>query len=190
MRRLPPQNTEENLAHLIDLVPHLTDDLLSSIDQPLKVRSCKQTGAEYLICDYNRDGDSYRYYDGGVSSVYLWDLDDGFAGVVLIKKLTSTVMLYLFMNNRDVGKMNLSGSLTRQAEQDLSIAEGQQAHIANLGRMIEDMELRMRNSLQEVYFGKTKDVVNELRAVTSLADQRRQEEIRRELADRLQARQR
>jgi capping protein beta len=29
---------------------------------------------------------TYRYYEGGVSSVYFWDLDDGFAGVVLLKK--------------------------------------------------------------------------------------------------------
>lgn len=30
-----------------------------------------------------------RYYEGGVSSVYLWDLEDGgFAGVVLLKKST------------------------------------------------------------------------------------------------------
>ena len=29
----------------------------------------------------------HRYYEGGVSSVFLWDLDDGgFAGVVLLKK--------------------------------------------------------------------------------------------------------
>ena len=28
----------------------------------------------------------WRYYEGGVSSVYLWDLDHGFAGVILIKK--------------------------------------------------------------------------------------------------------
>lgn len=28
-----------------------------------------------------------RYYEGGVSSVFLWDLDEGgFAGVVLFKK--------------------------------------------------------------------------------------------------------
>lgn len=28
-----------------------------------------------------------RYYEGGVSSVYLWELEDGgFAGVVLLKK--------------------------------------------------------------------------------------------------------
>ena len=26
------------------------------------------------------------YFEGGVSSVYLWDLDAGFAGVILIKK--------------------------------------------------------------------------------------------------------
>jgi len=31
-----------------------------------------------------------RYYEGGVSSVYLWDLEDGgFAGVVLLKKSAS-----------------------------------------------------------------------------------------------------
>lgn len=113
------------------------------MDQPLTVKRCKQTGRDYLLCDYNRDGDSYRspwsnqfdppldeaggsgaggvgaggsegagegaipservrkmeikaneafdvyrelYYEGGVSSVYFWNLDDGFAGVVLLKK--------------------------------------------------------------------------------------------------------
>lgn len=36
----------------------------------------------------NEAVDVYRelYYEGGVSSVYFWDLDDGFAGVVLLKK--------------------------------------------------------------------------------------------------------
>lgn len=36
----------------------------------------------------NEAFDVYRelYYEGGVSSVYLWNLDDGFAGVVLLKK--------------------------------------------------------------------------------------------------------
>jgi F-actin capping protein beta subunit len=36
----------------------------------------------------NEAFDVYRelYYEGGVGSVYLWDLDDGFAGVVLLKK--------------------------------------------------------------------------------------------------------
>lgn len=36
----------------------------------------------------NEAFDVYRelYYEGGVGSVYFWDLDDGFAGVVLLKK--------------------------------------------------------------------------------------------------------
>lgn len=30
------------------------------MDQPLQVRRCKQTERDYLLCDYNRDWDSYR----------------------------------------------------------------------------------------------------------------------------------
>ncbi|XP_022666769.1 F-actin-capping protein subunit beta isoforms 1 and 2-like [Varroa jacobsoni] len=125
MRRLPPQRIDQSLNDLVDLVPGLTEELLTSIDQPLKVARCSVTGKDYLLCDYNRDGDSYRspwsnkyeppiedgamptdrlrdleeqanrvfeqykqlYYEGGVSSVYLWELgSNGFAGVVLIKK--------------------------------------------------------------------------------------------------------
>lgn len=43
----------------------------------------------------NEAFDTYRemYYEGGVSSVYLWDLDDGgFAGVVLLKKSKSRTL--------------------------------------------------------------------------------------------------
>ena len=49
-----------DLSDLIDLVPDLCEDLLSSIDQPLKVATDKKVGKDYLLCDYNRDGDSYR----------------------------------------------------------------------------------------------------------------------------------
>lgn len=55
-------------------VPSLCEDLLSSVDQPLKITRDKVTGKDYLLCDYNRDGDSYR------SSVklhpWLWDATD------------------------------------------------------------------------------------------------------------------
>lgn len=60
MRRLPPTNIEDNLAGLIDLVPDLCEHLLSSIDQPLKIALDKEAKRDYLLCDYNRDGDSYR----------------------------------------------------------------------------------------------------------------------------------
>jgi capping protein beta len=60
--------------------------------------------------------------------------------------------------------MNLSGNMVRQVEQDMAV-EDDSSHVANIGRMVEDMELKMRNLLQEVYFGKAKDVVGDLRSM-------------------------
>ncbi|UYV66378.1 CAPZB, partial [Cordylochernes scorpioides] len=144
---------ETVISLCVPQVPALCEDLLSSVDQPLKIARDKMVGKDYLLCDYNRDGDSYRsvsikvgrlghnwpyvwpfhfyrkmscprspwsntydppledgampserirkleqdanqafdqyremYFEGGVSSVYLWDLDHGFAGAILIKK--------------------------------------------------------------------------------------------------------
>lgn len=255
MRRLPPQSVEENLAGLLDIVPHLTEELLSAVDQPLKVQKCRSTGKDYLLCDYNRDGDSYRspwsneynpplddgavpsdklrklevqaneafdtyremYFEGGVSSVYMWDLDHGFAACILIKKvgegskkmkgawdsihvvevqdngrtatykLTSTVMLYMKTNKPGHGEMNLSGSMTRQAENKDQPVDDNNPHIANIGRMIEEMEIKMRNVLQEIYFGKTKDIVNDLRSIRPLGDLKAQNDLAAELANKLKA---
>lgn len=125
MRRMPPNKIEHNLSGLLNLIPEHTDELLQRVDQPLENATCAETQREFLLCDYNRDGDSYRspwsnkyepaiddgflpspklrtleieanalfdayrelYFEGGVSSVYLWDLEDGnFAGCFLIKK--------------------------------------------------------------------------------------------------------
>jgi capping protein beta len=47
--------------------------------------------------------------------------------------------------------------------------------------MVEDMEIKMRNLLQEVYFGKTKDVVFDLRSVDSLERARQRAQLQREL---------
>lgn len=227
------------MTRLTTLVPDLTEDLLSSVDQPLQVRRCKRTGRDYLLCDYNRDGDSYRspwsnefeppvaedgdgggatypsdrvrrmevaineafdvyrqmYFEGGsTGSVYLWDLDAGFAGVVLLKKtvpgaggaqwdsihvfeadegartchykFTSTVILHLSRQTEALGEMNLSGNMTRQIEADMVVEGGKdEGHVANVGRLVEDLESKMRNLLQEVYFGKAKDVVGDLRSM-------------------------
>lgn len=43
------------------------------------------------------------------------------------------------------------------------------------------MEIKMRNLLQEVYFGKTRDIVFELRSVDSLEKARNQRELQKEL---------
>ncbi|KAJ5115467.1 F-actin capping protein [Penicillium alfredii] len=233
LRRLSPRDTKANLQAITSIVPDLTEDLLSSVDQPLEIRRCPQSNRDYLLCDYNRDGDSYRspwsnefdppledgtvpservrklevaandafdvyrelYYEGGVGSVYFWDLDDGFAGVtpgsqssgewdsihvfeatdrarMSHYKLTSTVILHLAKESEALGEMDLSGNMTRQVEVDLPV-ESDASHVANVGRLVEDMELKMRNLLQEVYFGKAKDVVGELRSLAPLSETNR-----------------
>jgi capping protein beta len=57
-----------------------------------------------------------------------------------------------------------------------------------MGRLIEDMESKMRNAIQDIYFGKTKDIVNEIRSVTDLIEAQKQTAIKNELAAKLSAR--
>ena len=150
-----------------------------------------------LEVDANQAFEQYRemYFEGGVSSVYFWDLENGFAGVVLIKKvgdgskkikgcwdsihvievqekqngraahykLTSTVMLWLQTHKTQSGMMNLGGSLTRQLESDNNSITDFSQHIISIGRMVEDMENKIRQTLNSIYFGKTKDILNSLR---------------------------
>ncbi|XP_069932019.1 F-actin-capping protein subunit beta-like [Oryctolagus cuniculus] len=159
----------------------------------------------------NKAFHQYRdlYFEGGVSSVYLWDLDHGFAGVILIKKagggskkikgcwesihvvevqekssgrtahykMTCTVMLWLQTNKSGSGTMNLGGSLTRQMEKDETVSDCS-PHIANIGRLVEDMENKIRSMLNEIYFGKTKDIVNGLRSVQTFADKSKKKRLR------------
>ncbi|KAJ2976366.1 hypothetical protein NQ176_g4995 [Zarea fungicola] len=253
LRRLNPKHTTDHLNAIITLAPDLTEDLLSSVDQPLTVKRCKQTGRDYLLCDYNRDGDSYRspwsnqfdppldeaggsgaggvgaggssegagegaipservrkmeikaneafdvyrelYYEGGVStsppggtSDGVWDSIHVFEAIERGRtthyKLTSTVILSLATasstSNAALGELDLSGNMTRQVEQDMPV-DTDESHIANVGKLVEDMELKMRNLLQEVYFGKAKDVVGDLRSVGSLSDGARDRETQREI---------
>lgn len=57
-------------------------------DPPLEDGAMPSDKLRQLEVDANKAFEMYRdmYFEGGVSSVYLWDLDHGFAGVVLIKK--------------------------------------------------------------------------------------------------------
>jgi len=253
MRRMPPTQIEDNLTGLIDLVPDLTERLLSCVDQPLKFAHDSAAKKDYLLCDWNRDGDSFRspwtnkydpplsdgnfpskelrnlevqandvfdvyrdlYYEGGVSSVYCMDLETGgFATSVLVKKiqdtskkgqpmkgtwdaihvvevkeagkknahykLTSTVMLSIETKFDVTGSVSLAGSLTRQAEQDAPIVD-LNTHIPNIGRMIEDMELKLRNTIEFIYFGKTKDIVNELRNLIGSRESKKRENLQKQI---------
>lgn len=95
-------------------------------------------------------------------------------------KLTSTVILHLSTTSDALGLMDLSGNMTRQIEADLPV-EDDTSHIANIGKLVEDMELKMRNLLQEVYFGKAKDVVGDLRSIAELSGENKERESHREM---------
>lgn len=166
----------------------------------------------------NDSFDIYRdlYYEGGISSVYLWDLDDGFAGVALFKKssdkqthhgswdsihvievettpgsrsanykLTSTIILDMNSASAGLGQLDLAGNLTRQTQKTLPI-EDDASHVANIGTLVEDTESRLRNTLNDVYFGRTRDIVGDLRSVTQLSvvdeERQRQSEVARGLS--------
>lgn len=268
LRRLPPQSIEENLLSLLQLLPNQAAQLLNTVDIPTKVKVCPTTSREYLACDYNRDGDSFRspwsdqydpplesvgihpspplrnleiianeafdtyrnqYYEGGISSVYVWDVPDipaAFTAAVLVKKvsesggslragawdaihvmeveptveegvprtahykLTTTIILHLDTAVPKLDQFMLSGNVTRQSENQVSLTAGGSPaeHVVNMGRMIEEMESRMRGALQEIYFGKTHDVVNEIRPVVPAGFLRHQGDLQREMASRLQSR--
>ena len=56
-------------------------------------------------------------------------------------------MLHLGAKGDALGGLDLSGSLTRQVEMDLPV-DSDDSHIYNIGRLVEDMELKMRTQLR------------------------------------------
>eukprot|EP00741_Cyanophora_paradoxa_P004469 tig00000806_g4338.t1 len=238
-RRLPPANTRRNLERVIELRPDLTEELLERIDQPLEVRFDPEANREFVLCEYNRDGDSYRspwsnkyfppledgavpsarlravevganelfdsyremYYGNAASSVYFWDLETGFAVAVLFRKaadsragqlsegvwdathvvevtpaeggaskyrLSSSLLLWL-KTRRGEGEgggggapVELSARLERRAEQEAAAGDSA-AHVANVGRMVEEMEGRLRTALEVTHAGKAREVLSLLR---------------------------
>lgn len=48
--------------------------------------------------------------------------------------------------------------------------------------MVEDMENKIRNTLNEIYFGKTKDIVNGFRSIQKNDDLNKQAQLRQNLA--------
>ncbi len=54
--------------------------------------------------------------------------------------------------------------------------------------MVEEMEIKMRGSIQEIYFGKTKDILNDLRSMTDLKTVKGQAAMQAQLLGRLQER--
>ncbi|KAH7817627.1 F-actin-capping protein subunit beta [Monocercomonoides exilis] len=73
-RRMPPSTIEQTLGDLMYLADDLTEKLLQHIEVPLKTETDTTVGRDFIICDYNRDGDSYR---SPYSNQYFPPLEEG-----------------------------------------------------------------------------------------------------------------
>lgn len=58
------------------------------------------------------------------------------------------MILRLNAENEALGEMDLSGNMTRQIEHDMPVQDDS-SHIVNVGKLVEDMELKMRNLLRK-----------------------------------------
>ncbi|CAG9334504.1 unnamed protein product [Blepharisma stoltei] len=241
MRRMPPSACEKNLAGVSKLIENeeIVDQVYQRVDKPLELGVCESTGNEFILCEFNRDGDSYRspysnnyqpplpessvpsaelrqvevkaneifneyrklYYEGGISSAYLWDTNPNeFAGAFLVKKdlgaagitekgawestnlvtaklspesrtitytITTTVFLQITINDPAAGRLELSGSVTRQNQETVAARNSLYAdpHIYGMIFAVENMESKLRSSIDMIYVGKTSEILDKTRKV-------------------------
>lgn len=240
MRRMPPALSEKSLTGLSKLIddPDVLDQVYQRVDKPLNLGKCESTGSEFILCEFNKDGDSYRspwsnlyqpattegivlsetlrnlevkaneifneyrrlYYDGGISSVYFWDVgQNAFACAFLIKRdieprdgvtkaswessnliqaeitpqsrsvkysVTSTVFLQISIDHPTAGVIDLSGGLTRQIQEHKPCSDAfGEGHVYNMIALVENIEGKLRSSLDSIYVGKTKEILDRTRHI-------------------------
>lgn len=84
LRRMPPQDLEKDLVRMSCLIdPELEDELYQRVDLPLKVAN-DSGGKPFVLCEYNRDGDSYR---SPWTNEYVPELEDGLKPAADLRKL-------------------------------------------------------------------------------------------------------
>lgn len=79
-------------------------------------------------------------------------------------RVTSTVFLKMISVNPDsYGNLEIAGNLTRSKDDTYNIDAktfGDEFHIGNIGRLIEQNETEIRQEMDSIYINKTKQIVN------------------------------
>jgi len=79
-------------------------------------------------------------------------------------KLTTTVLLGITTESERAGKITIAGNLQRQVPKEGVLVDNKDNnHISNLGTLIENTENTMRQTLEQIYLGRTKDIVFDIR---------------------------
>ena len=79
--------------------------------------------------------------------------------------LISTVNLAMSFEGKVCGKVCLSGTIARSSHYTKTVADytNDEAHITNIGVLVEDMENSIRNTLDTVYLMKSKQIIDTAR---------------------------
>ena len=101
---------------------------------------------------------------------------------------TATVMLSFDNSVDQLKNIKLAGNLIRQNESKFSTNKNSSNHLIHVGALLEESESRLRNDLQSVYFGRTHDIVNELRSAMPEGFLRNQADFREEMKAKLDKR--
>ncbi|KAK6040111.1 f-actin capping protein, beta subunit, partial [Cooperia oncophora] len=165
----------------------------NTYDPPAEDAQLPSEKLRKLEIEANAAFESYRdmYFEGGISSVYFWDLDHGFAGVVLIKKngdgskaiqgcwdsihvieinerssrqvhyKLTSTIMLWLQTNKPGSGMMNLGGSLTRQADQDSPVNDQNTHLVNIGRMIE--------------------VIGDLRSVDTSMEKEKQEEIVREI---------
>jgi len=74
--------------------------------------------------------------------------------------LVSTILLHVDFGEASTGKAKIAGNSQRKIEKTIPLPTKNNDYIETMGRMMETNETNLRNEMDEVYVGKTKQIIN------------------------------
>jgi len=91
----------------------------------------------------------------------------------------------MVMEDSKLGSCDLSGSMNKQRSETLTLSKQKGTnHLVNMGKMIEHMDDRIRATIMEIYFSKTRQIVDGMR-LSNGARNRQMDKIAASLKDAL-----
>jgi len=102
---------------------------------------------------------------GWWDSIHVFDVSASKKAGSFNYKLTTTVMVSMNLKEPEkTGDVDLSGHMTKQVEKERKMDGKVDTHISNMGVILEEMELSVRNAIEGIYIQKTREVINGMRS--------------------------
>lgn len=114
-------------------------------------------GACYLI--KNSLSHEKGMQQGEWHSIHSFTVDENITGKHTYT-LVSTVFLRLELEGDTFGSLNISGTTTKKSETLHPKTDSSEEHLVRLGKMLEKNEGQLRDELDSVYVGKSKQIIN------------------------------